>query len=190
MSPHAWKVKLFWWQIGHNVVLVGEWLGKRDGPLGCPLCSSSTTSWSVAAWIDHSIDRWTDVVNADSLCYVCTRGKIVKIRFERGLHPASLRFPEIWMLIAGFTLWYIWKVRCLKVFKDMVCPRRKWSWTYGSRLSTAYEGNWMRFAATPMTWSLPVCAFRRNGRTHLWWRKEEVELPVPTLAVSYSPSSL
>ena len=53
-------------------------------------------------------------------------------------------------------------------------PRRKWSWTYGSRLSAAYEGNWMRFAATPTTWSLPICAFGRNGGTHLWWRKEDV----------------
>ena len=81
-----------------------------------------TASWSVAAWIDHLIEGWTDAVNADSWCYVCTRGKIVKIRFERGLQPASPRFPEIWMLIAGFTLWYIWKVRCLKVFQGTVRP--------------------------------------------------------------------
>ena len=47
-----------------------------------------TASWSAAAWIDHSAEGWTDAVNADSWCYVCTRGKIVKIRFERGLQPA------------------------------------------------------------------------------------------------------
>ena len=137
------NIKLFWWQIGHNMVLVGEWLGKRGGPLGCPLCSlpmetlrhclwdypqaqkvwdrvthllaacevEGTASWSVAAWIDHSVDRWTDLVNADSWCYVCTRGKIVKIRFEKGLQPTSPRFPEIWMLIAGFTLWYTVNIR-------------------------------------------------------------------------------
>ena len=79
-----------------------------------------TTSWSAAAWIDHSVERWTDVVNVDSWCYVCTRGKIIQIRFERGLLPTSPRFPEIWMLIAGFTLWYIWKARCLKVFQGTV----------------------------------------------------------------------
>ena len=81
-----------------------------------------TASWSAAAWIDHSAEGWTDAVNADSWCYVCTRGKIVKIRFERGLQHASPRFPEIWMLIIGFTLWYIWKARCLKVFQGMVRP--------------------------------------------------------------------
>ena len=69
-----------------------------------------------------SVDRWKDAVNADSWLYLCTRGKIVKIRFERGLQPASPRFPEIWMLIAGFTLWYIWKARCLKVFQGTVRP--------------------------------------------------------------------
>ena len=53
-------------------------------------------------------------------------------------------------------------------------PRRKWSWTYGSRLSTAYEGNWMRFATTPTTWSLPICAFGRNGGTRPWWCKVEM----------------
>ena len=104
------KIKLFWWQIGHNVVPVGEWLGKRGGltlrslPIetlrhclwdfpqaqkvwdrviqllaACEV--QGTISWSVAAWIDHSVDRWTDVVNADSWCYVCTRGKIIKIKF-------------------------------------------------------------------------------------------------------------
>ena len=30
--------------------------------------------WSVAAWIDNSVDRWTNTVNADSWCYVCTVG--------------------------------------------------------------------------------------------------------------------
>ena len=88
-----------------------------------PACEvEGTTSWSAAAWIDHSVDRWTDAFNADSWCYVCMRGKIAKIRFERGLQSASPRFPEIWMLIAGFTLWYVWKARCLKVFQDLVRP--------------------------------------------------------------------
>ena len=96
-------LKCFWWQIGHNVVPVGEWLDKHGGPLGCPMCSlpietlrhclwdcpqaqkvwdrvtcllaasevEGTTSWSVVAWIDHSVDGWTDSVNADSWCYVC-----------------------------------------------------------------------------------------------------------------------
>ena len=72
------------------------------------------------AWIDHSVDSWTDAFNADSWCYECTRGKIVKTRFERGLQTASPRFREIWMLIAGFTLWYVWKAHCLKVFQDLV----------------------------------------------------------------------
>ena len=148
------KIKLFWWQIGHNVIPVGEWLGKRGGPIGCPLCSSpieslrhclwdcpqaqkvwdrvtrllaacevvGTASWSAAAWIDHSTDRWTDAFNADTWCYVCTGGQIGKIRFKRDLLSASPRFLEIWRLIAGFTLWYVWKARCLKVFQDRVQP--------------------------------------------------------------------
>ena len=41
---------------------------------------------------------------------------------NRGLQTASPRFQEIWMLIAGFTLWYVRKTRCLKVFQDLVCP--------------------------------------------------------------------
>ena len=35
------KIKLFWWQISHNVVPVGEWLGKRGSLIVCPLCSES-----------------------------------------------------------------------------------------------------------------------------------------------------
>ena len=50
-----------------------------------------TTSWSVAAWIDHSVDRWTDTFNVDSWCYVCMRGKIANIPghldVDRRLHP-------------------------------------------------------------------------------------------------------
>ena len=53
-------------------------------------------------------------------------------------------------------------------------PRRKWSWTYGLLLSAAYKGSWTRFAAIPTMWSLPVCAFGKNGGTRLWWLKEEV----------------
>ena len=45
------------------------------------------------------------------------------MRFERGLQSASPRFPKIWMLIAGFTLWYVWKACCLKVFQDLVRAR-------------------------------------------------------------------
>ena len=111
------KIKLFWWQIVHNVVPVGEWLRKRGDPIVCPLCSSpietlrhcqqdrvthllasceveGTTSWSVAAWINHSVDSWTDAFNADRWCYECTRGKIVKTRFERGLQTATPRFQK------------------------------------------------------------------------------------------------
>ena len=45
--------------------------------------------------------------------------------FERGLQTASPRFREIWMLIAGFTLWYVWKARFLKVFLDLVRPPKE-----------------------------------------------------------------
>ena len=97
------------------VVPVGEWVGKRGSPLGCPLFSSpieslrhclwdcsqaqkvwdrvthllaaceveGIASWSVATWIDHSVDRWTDAFNADSWCYVCMRGKM---DVDRGLN--------------------------------------------------------------------------------------------------------
>ena len=34
------KIKLFWRQISHNMVPVGEWLGKCGAPIVCPLCSS------------------------------------------------------------------------------------------------------------------------------------------------------
>ena len=32
------KIKLFWWKIGHNVVLVGEWLGKWGSMIVCRHC--------------------------------------------------------------------------------------------------------------------------------------------------------
>ena len=32
------------------------------------------------------------------------------------------QFREIWMLIIGFTLWYVWKARCLKAFQALVRP--------------------------------------------------------------------
>ena len=175
------------------MVLVGEWLGKRGGPLGCPLCSSSTTSWSVAAWIDHSIDRWTDVVNADSLCYVCTRGKIVKIRFERGLQSASPRFLEIWMLIASFTLWYIWKARCLKVFQDMVQPPRG---SDHGHMVRAYQLPTRAIGRGLQPLQRRHCPFallaemaeHTYGDARRKW--PEVELPAPTLIVSCSPATL
>ena len=129
-----------------------------------------TTSWSTVAWIDHSVDRWTDNINADSWCFVCTRGKIVKIRFERGLQSTSPRFPKVWMLITSFTLWYVWKARCLKVFQDLVRPLEEVTMDIWFALisAAAYEGNWTRFAATPTTCSLPGCAFGRNGGTRTW----------------------
>ena len=70
---------------------------------------------------DHVVDGLRDAFNADSWCYECTRGKIVKTRFKRGLQTASPQFQEIWMLIAS-PLWYVWKARCLKVFQDLVHP--------------------------------------------------------------------
>ena len=66
------------------------------------------------AWINPSVDSWMDAFNAGSWCYECTRGKLVKTYFERGLKTASPRFREIWMLIASFTRWYVWKARSLK----------------------------------------------------------------------------
>ena len=39
-----------------------------------------------------------------------------------GLKTASPRSWEIWMLIAGFTHWCVWKARGLKVFQDLVHP--------------------------------------------------------------------
>ena len=44
------KIKLFWWQIGHNVVPVGEWLDKHGGPLGCPLCSRPIETLRHCLW--------------------------------------------------------------------------------------------------------------------------------------------
>ena len=136
------KIKIFWWQIGHNMVPIGEWLGKCGCSIASPLCSSpietlrhclsdcpqaqrvwdkvthlllaceveGITSWSATPWI-------VDTFNADTWCYQCTRGKLIKTWFERVLKTASPRFWEIWMLIASFTLWYVWKTCCLKVFQ-------------------------------------------------------------------------
>ena len=44
------KIKLFWWQIGHNMVPVDEWLGKRGGPIACPLCSSPIETLRHCLW--------------------------------------------------------------------------------------------------------------------------------------------
>ena len=71
-----------------------------------------TTLWGETTWIDLSVDCWMDAFNLDTWCYECTRGKLVKTQFERGLKTAHPRFQEIKMLIAGFTLWYAWKARC------------------------------------------------------------------------------
>ena len=76
--------------------------------------------------VDQSLDTdsWTDTSKAGTWCYECTRGKIVKIRFERSLKTAFPCFHEIWMLISRFTVWYLWKARSIKVFQDLVCPGR------------------------------------------------------------------
>ena len=65
-----------------------------------------TTLWSTGAWIDQSVDSWTNASNVGSWCCECTRGKITKTRFKRGFQTTSPRFWEIWMLIASFGLWY------------------------------------------------------------------------------------
>ena len=44
-----------------------------------------TTSLSAAAWIDLSVNSQTGAFNVDIWCSECTRGKVVKTRFERGL---------------------------------------------------------------------------------------------------------
>ena len=77
---------------------------------------------SATACINLSVDSRMNTFNANNWCYECTRGKLVKTRFERGWKTTSSRFREIWMLIVGFTLWYVWKARCLKVFQDLVSP--------------------------------------------------------------------
>mgnify|MGYP000671575583 CR=1 FL=1 len=81
-----------------------------------------TTLWSTTTWIDLSVDNWMNDFNVDNWRYECIGGKLVKTRFERGLKTASPWFCEISMLIAGFTLWYVWKARCLKVFQGLVRP--------------------------------------------------------------------
>ena len=68
---------------------------------------------------------WTDALTAGNWCYESTRAKLTKTRFERGLKTASPCFREIWRLIVGFTLWYVWKSHCLKVFQDPVRPREE-----------------------------------------------------------------
>ena len=83
-----------------------------------------TTSWSAVPWINPLADSWMDAFNASSWCYECTRGKLVKTHFERGLKTTSTPSLEIWVLIIDFTLWYVWKARCLKVFQDLIRPPR------------------------------------------------------------------
>jgi hypothetical protein len=129
--------------------------------------------------------RWMDVVNADSWCYVCRRGNIVKIRFKRGFHPTSPRFSEIWILIAGFTLWYVWKVCCLKVFQGTVRPPEEvimdiWSalisclrgqleevCSHSNDVATARLRFWQKWQNTPMVMQGGSCP-RWNYQPPRW----------------------
>ena len=48
------KIKLLWWQISHNMVLVGEWLGKHGGSIVCPLYFAPTETMTLFVGLPSS----------------------------------------------------------------------------------------------------------------------------------------
>ena len=98
------------------------------------------------------------------------------------------------MLIAGFTLLYVWKTRCLKVFQDRVHPLEESdhgylvsddqlpSWAIGRGLEPLQRCGHCLFAL------LAKMAEDTDGDSKR--KRPKVELPAPTLAVYYSPPTL
>ena len=131
--------------------------------------------------------------NANNWCYEFTRGKIIKTGFERGLQTTSPRFREIWMLITGFTPWYVWKVHCLKVFQYLVSPG-------GSDHGYMVHD----YQLPPRAFGRGLQPLQRRGHCSFVLLakmaehadgdarriRPEMELPAPTLVVSYSPPTL
>ena len=137
------------------------------------------------AQIDLSVDSWH---------YECTRGEIIKTQFERDLKTASPWFREIWMLIAGFTLWYVWKACCLKFFQDMVQPPEElmmdiWfviiNFLRGQLDEVCYHSNDVVIARLRFQQK-----WRNTPIVTQGGKRSEVELPAPTLVVSYSLATL
>ena len=86
------KIKLFWWQIGHNVVPVGEWLGKRGSPLGHPLCFSPIETLRHCLWDCPQAQKvWDRVARLLAACEVKER------------HRGALRHGFIFRSIGGRT---------------------------------------------------------------------------------------
>ena len=97
----------------------------------------------------------------------------------------------IWMSIIGFTLWYVWKTHCLKVFQDLVHPPREFDHGYlvhDYQLPTRATGRDLQplrqHGHCPLTL---LAEMDEHANGYAMRKQHEVELPSPVLIISYSP---